>query len=414
MLLNFSDWEEYPYRSYDGANGAKKCLQYNQQLYMVKIMDGNAHAMGAVSEYLGCHIYELLHIPAQKTFLGKYCHQGKEYLAVACQDFCSPGERLNEFSTIRNTLVGSSKSGHNKALLPILLSIDEQDIVPVKELKDRFWDMFVVDALIGNFDRHTGNFGIISNEIQHTNRLAPVYDCGSSLYPAPTEQQVSAILSSNNALLERVYEFPASTYRNPQGKKYYYHELLSSNVFSDCTDALYRLKPRIDAAFPAIHTLVSELDSSIVSDNRKTFYHTMLDLRKERILDFAYTEVQSHESRNLSNLEKEVHERENYLGSEHLELEGIEADYVHLYQQAARNIQNQSVQHVRNSEIDAVVVAELRKMQKYSIDAVRQTISAYSPLALQYDDYANRVMILAKEPRFQRFSSTQQNFQQKD
>lgn len=411
MLLNFSDWEEYPYRSYDGANGAKKCLQHDQHLYMVKIMNGGTHAMGAVSEFLGCHIYELLGVPAQKTFLGKYSYRGKEYLAVACQDFCSPGERLNEFSTIRNTLVDSSQSGHNKALLPILLSIDEQDIIPVNDLKERFWDMFVVDALIGNFDRHTGNFGIISNEIQHTNRLAPVYDCGSSLYPAPTEQQVSAILSSNDALLERVYEFPASTYRNPQGKKYYYHELLSSNVFSDCTDALSRLKPRIDAAFPAIHNLISELDSSIVSDTRKQFYHTMLDLRKERIIDFAYTEVQSHESRNLLDLEKEIHQREAYLSAEHPDLEGIEADYVHLYQKSIQNIQNQSVPHVRNSEVDAVVVAELRKMQKYSIDAVRQTISAYSPLALQYDNYANRVIILAKEPRFQRFFSSKQKSQ---
>lgn len=403
MLIDFSKWEEYPFRSYDGANGAKKCLRHDQQLFMVKIMNGTTHPMGAISEYLGCHIYELLRIPVQKTYLGKYSSHGKEYLAVACQDFCEQGDRLNEFSTIRNAIVESSQSGHNKALLPILLSIDEQWFVPAQELKERFWDMFVVDALIGNFDRHTGNFGIIANEVKQTNRIAPVYDCGSALYPAPTDEQISAILSSDDALLERVYEFPASTYRSPQGKKYFYHELLSSNAFSDCSDALRRLKPRIDDAMSDIHALVSDLDSSIVSDTRKRFYHMMLDLRKERIIDFSYKEIQSRTPQSFSDQEEEIHQREEFLKLEHPNLDGIEADYVHLYQHVVATIENQTALHIRSSEIDAAVVAELRRKQKYSIDAIRQTVSAYSPLALQYDDYAGKILILAKEPRFQRF-----------
>ena len=51
----------------------------------------------------------------------------------------------------------------------------------VEETIDRFWDMFIVDALIGNFDRHGGNWGFIKKDNQY--RIAPVYDNGSSLYP---------------------------------------------------------------------------------------------------------------------------------------------------------------------------------------------------------------------------------------
>ncbi len=48
----------------------------------------------------------------------------------------------------------------------------------VEETIDRFWDMFIVDALIGNFDRHGGNWGFIKKDNQY--RIAPVYDNGSS------------------------------------------------------------------------------------------------------------------------------------------------------------------------------------------------------------------------------------------
>ena len=43
--------------------------------------------------------------------------------------------------------------------------------------------MFIVDAFLGNFDRHNGNWGILVDECKKTAEIAPVYDCGSCLYP---------------------------------------------------------------------------------------------------------------------------------------------------------------------------------------------------------------------------------------
>lgn len=43
--------------------------------------------------------------------------------------------------------------------------------------------MFLVDYLIGNFDRHLNNFGIIRNvNTLKWEKVAPIYDSGESMY----------------------------------------------------------------------------------------------------------------------------------------------------------------------------------------------------------------------------------------
>lgn len=77
----------------------------------------------------------------------------------------------------------------------------------VKETIDRFWDMFIVDALIGNFDRHGGNWGFIKRNNQY--RIAPVYDNGSSLYPRlNTDEKIAEVLDSEEEIDRRIYTFP--------------------------------------------------------------------------------------------------------------------------------------------------------------------------------------------------------------
>ncbi len=63
------------------------------------------------------------------------------------------------------------------------MAMDEQQAIDSDALKRRFWDMFIVDALIGNWDRHNGNWGFLYNSRTDEMTLAPVFDCGSSLFP---------------------------------------------------------------------------------------------------------------------------------------------------------------------------------------------------------------------------------------
>lgn len=77
-------------------------------------------------------------------------------------------------------MINSNENGYGTELNTILETIDIQRAVDQLELKNRFWNMFIVDSLIGNMDRHNGNWGFLYNTLTDDVTIAPVYDCGSS------------------------------------------------------------------------------------------------------------------------------------------------------------------------------------------------------------------------------------------
>ena len=84
------DFTNLPVRNktYAGANGSKISVLYNNELYMLKfpavpaINKEMSYANGCISEYLGCHIFESIGIPVQKTMLGTYTKNGKQKIVV--------------------------------------------------------------------------------------------------------------------------------------------------------------------------------------------------------------------------------------------------------------------------------------------------------------------------------------------
>lgn len=88
--------------------------------------------------------------------------------------------------------------------------------------------MFAVDALLGNFDRHNGNWGVIVNENTMEVRIAPVYDNGSCLYPQLTDEQMEAIMKDSKEVESRLYVFPNSALKE-QDKKINYLSFFKHN-----------------------------------------------------------------------------------------------------------------------------------------------------------------------------------------
>ena len=172
-------------KTYGGANGSKRSVIYQDEQYMLKFPPhpsrnrDMSYANSCLSEYLGCHIFALAGIPVQETLLGTYTYQGKEKIVVACKDFTSPGVVLQDFASMKNQVIDSERNGYGTELDDILFSIHEQPAIDPKELEERFWDMFIVDALIGNWDRHNGNWGVLYDTVRDMVALAPVFDCGS-------------------------------------------------------------------------------------------------------------------------------------------------------------------------------------------------------------------------------------------
>ena len=273
-------------KAYAGANGNKISVIYEGEQYMLKFPSAAkrnpdmSYSNSCFSEYLGCQIFESVGIPVQKTLLGIYTARGKEKIVVACGDFTRPGVVLQDFASLKNQMIDSERSGYGTELTDILYTFSEQTSVDEAVLTARFWDMFIVDALIGNWDRHNGNWGFLYDTATDKMELAPVYDCGSCLYPQADEKIMKLVLEDENERNLRIFEMPTSALML-NGKRIKYFDFISSLQNEDCNAALKRIAPRVDLV--KINALVDETPA--LTDLQRQFYKTMLAERKRKLLD---------------------------------------------------------------------------------------------------------------------------------
>lgn len=288
-MIDFTSCEINKFKAYGGANGNKINIIYKDESYMLKfppVPRRNkiiSYTNGCVSEYIACHIFQSIGINTQETILGTYTDKkGKEKVVVACKDFTSGGKTLMEFAHLKNTCIDSEQSGYGKELASILKAIDEQNLLPPDDLRAFFWDMFITDALLGNFDRHNGNWGFLINEELKTAKIAPVYDCGSCLYPQLSLEGMEQVLNNDDEINRRIFVFPASSIEE-DGKKIAYFDFISSLKNPDCNKALKRIYRQID--MKKIYKIIEGTPSII--EIQKDFYKVMISERKEKILDYS-------------------------------------------------------------------------------------------------------------------------------
>lgn len=295
-LIDFTNCEKTK-KNYEGANGSKICIKYNGELYMLKFPPAAnrnkdlSYTNGTVSEYLGCHILESLGFETQETILGTYNKNGKEKIVVACKDFTENNRyTVQPFSSLKNTIIDSGHNGTGTELSEVLDAIDRQDSYEPGYLKNYFWDLFIGDALIGNWDRHNGNWASLYDSNTDTVKLAPVYDCGSSMYPSADIEIMKSVISDREQLLFRVYEIPTSALKL-NGNKINYFKFISSLENDDCNAALKRIYPRID--IKKINKIIDE--TPLISDIQKNFFKTIVNARRELILEYSYNKLLKRE-----------------------------------------------------------------------------------------------------------------------
>ena len=290
MLDNFNNYEISKFKYYDGTNGNKICLldDYGTK-YMLKtppLKNKNTknkyYTNGCISEHIGCLIFKCLGFNTQDTKLGIYTVDGKDKMCVLCKDFETDNKKLFKFAEIKNAIISSSENGFGVELSSVLEAIEEQNNINPLILKSFYFDMFIVDALLGNFDRHNGNWGLLLDDVNKTSEIAPIYDCGSCLYPALSDEEMKKILNDPKEIEARIYVFPNSILKI-NDKKINYFNYISSLVNKDCNKALKRIGNKIDLC--KINKIIDEIEG--ISDIRKEFYKTMLRLRKEKIIDYS-------------------------------------------------------------------------------------------------------------------------------
>lgn len=294
-LIHFEDYmcDAHDYLGSDD----KRSIKIGNDYYMVKLANRleekntlmTSVSNNVISEYLGCHILASLGLNVQETLLGYW----KDEIAVACKDFRQNGEELHEFSWYMQTVIPKYKIGRIPTYKQLYQTFNECVFLkPIRQQAiDNYWNIIIGDALIGNFDRHKDNFGYLTNKQDMTIKIAPVYDCGSCLYPSLAEDKFKDILSDDNEIKMRIYDFPKIALNKNDDKlkedKFGYYELLASDMDKECSKALLRIYPRIN--LEKINKIIDE--TPFISEARKNFYKEMIKYRKELILDKAYEKI---------------------------------------------------------------------------------------------------------------------------
>ena len=283
-MIDYSRYSEGN-RYYSGAE-RKKSILISGKPYLIKFQKNSREGLrfNHVSEYLGSHIFSLLGMETQETYLGTY----KDENVVVIQDFIGEDEVFVPFNGVGDSSLEQDKENYQYSYEDIMDMLqDNIKLTDFEQTIDLFWDMFIVDALIANFDRHGSNWGFIKKDNKY--RLSPVFDNGSSLFPQlNTDEKIDAVLGSQEEIEMRIYKFPTSQVKY-QGKKSSYYEIISSLAFKECNNALIRIVERID--FDKINTLIDSIEN--ISEKRKEFYKTILKQRYEKILLKSYHELKS-------------------------------------------------------------------------------------------------------------------------
>ena len=117
-----------------------------------------------------------------------------------------------------------------------------------------------------------------------------MYDCGSCLYPQADEVIMRDTIDKQQERDLRTFSIPLSSIK-VNGKKINYFDFISSLKNTEYNKALKRILPRIN--MDKIFYIVDATPS--ISDLQKQFYKTMLQTRKEHILDFPLEKLWERE-----------------------------------------------------------------------------------------------------------------------
>lgn len=290
-MINFSDGIERPNKF--GGSEKKTTILLDGEIYMIKLPDPirnvkikevMSYKNNQYSEHIGCLIFNACGINAQETIMGYFnTPKGKRKIVTGCKDFTQNGEILYEMKKLANQIDIDGESRQTTTIENIMLIIDEiKEIKNKNDIKDKFWDMFVIDALIGNKDRHLDNWGIIekNNEMM----FAPVYDCGSALSALLDEDTMEKLLSEPGSF--RVEEYNVASIYRIGGERIYYHEIFRKPP-KELADAVRRVVPKIDMT--EIEIIIDSIE--LMSNIRKDYLKKALSLRYEQVLIPAYSKI---------------------------------------------------------------------------------------------------------------------------
>lgn len=149
--------------------------------------------------------------------------------------------------------------------------LEESKMIDTKEIKEKFWDMFVIDSFIGNTDRHNGNWGFLLNKQINEITFSPIYDCGSCLNPLLEDTELE---NMNSAEIKNLAINCYSCIKLNE-KKINYMSFMQKMENKECNDAIKRKFKKVN--INDIHFFIDGIEC--ISDIRKKFYKEIISYR---------------------------------------------------------------------------------------------------------------------------------------
>ena len=294
-MINFNEGQE-KLNKFTGSE-RKRTIILNGETYMLKFPDPVHHPKfknllsyknNVFSEHIGSSIFKSCGFNTQDTVLGYFVDErGKEKIVVGCKDFTANGGDLYEISTLLNQITTSDEK-LSPTIENVYFIIENISLIKDKaEILSSFWDMFVIDALIGNRDRHFGNWGILEKYGEVS--FSPIYDCGSSLSAMQDDSELQGIMDNPSLFKQQVLSNVVSSY-TIGSKKIKYHEIFKEPP-QDLEKAILRIAPKID--MDSICRIIYSV--SVMPDVRKEYLKKAVELRYTQMILPALKYIQSKE-----------------------------------------------------------------------------------------------------------------------
>jgi HipA-like C-terminal domain len=205
-IINFNNCIKLPLEL--GGALPKVAIWYKDSVYMIKEgkHKNNAYQKSYIAEYIASLLCRFIGIECQEVILGLY----DDKPVCACKIFTSGSYKIHPYKDIRDSSLYTNvdRSGYELEEVIEVISNYRNFTINTKEHLDKFMLMTCFDALIGNSDRHWGNWGFIGNLKDYVS-LAPLYDNGNSMSLFLSEKKMKKALNLSNE--EFVVQFVRDT-----------------------------------------------------------------------------------------------------------------------------------------------------------------------------------------------------------
>lgn len=251
--------------------------------YLVKFPVGND--LSVYSEYVASQFIDMLGVPCHQVMLGQY--QGS--VVAVIRDFVAgTGYSLKTFDDIRRCCVDVEQGLVRYTYTDVLNLVDGRLRMSVQDKgmsKCLFWQMYICDAILGNSDRHGGNWGyLVPCGRWSRYKAAPIYDNASSLFPDVGKEILEYCNqgSRKGFLRYRVYDTPVSSLRVERGGRLHHSSYVDVLRKPSKDGVFFRELKRVrqGISYQAVFNMMSVICGSLpIGVEYRRFYIEVVALR---------------------------------------------------------------------------------------------------------------------------------------